>query len=114
MEDCVVFPGERPWRDPGPMRPSGNRLYAKVGGVYPIALFVDRLVDALLADERVAIPTDGTKRNEASLKYLTTEVRARARAHVVAAPSEECTRSRALSRCSSPRAGRVQALRGAR
>ena len=50
------------------MRPGGNRLYARLGGVYPIALFVDRLVDALLADERVNIPVDGTKRNEASLK----------------------------------------------
>merc|ERR1719420_2544222 len=74
MDDCIVYPGERVPRDPGPLRPSGNRLYAKVGGVYPLALFVDRLVDALLADERVEIPTDGTKRNEASLKYLTTEV----------------------------------------
>merc|ERR1719235_366506 len=55
MDDCVVFPGERPRRDPGPMRPSGNRLYARTGGVYPIALFVDRLVDALLADDRVHI-----------------------------------------------------------
>jgi len=36
--------------------------------VYPLALFVDRLVDALLADARVGIPVDGTKRNEASLK----------------------------------------------
>ena len=74
MDECVTFPGERVPADPGPMRPGGNKLYAKTGGVYPIALFVDRLVDALLADERVAIPTDGTKRNEASLKYLTTEL----------------------------------------
>ena len=42
--------------------------YRLAGGVSPIALFVDRLVDALLADERVNIPVDGTKRNEASLK----------------------------------------------
>lgn len=74
MDECVVYPGERPRRDPGPMRPGGNSLYARCGGVYPIALLCDRLVDALLADERVEIPTDGTKRNEASLKYLTTEV----------------------------------------
>ena len=52
MDDVVVFPGERPRADPGPMMPSGNRLYARLGGVYPIALFVDRLVDALLADSR--------------------------------------------------------------
>jgi hypothetical protein len=74
MDECVVFPGEAVARDPGPMRPSGNSLYARCGGVYPLSLFVDRLVDALLADERVAIPTDGSKRNEASLKYLLTEV----------------------------------------
>ena len=64
MDECIVYPGERPWRDPGPMRPGGNKLYAKVGGVYPIALMVDRLVDALLADDRVEIPIDGQKRNE--------------------------------------------------
>ena len=74
MDECVVFPGERPARDPGPMRPNGHMLYAKVGGVYPLALFADRLVDALLADDRIDIPTDGSKRNEASLKYLTTEI----------------------------------------
>lgn len=74
MDECVVWEGERPARDPGPARPSGNNLYARVGGVYPIALFVDRWVDALLHDERVAIPVDGQKRNEASLKYLTTEI----------------------------------------
>ena len=75
MDEVVCFPGERPRRDPGPLRPGGNSLYARVGGVYPIALFVDRLVDALLSDERIDIPVDGSKRNEASLKYLTTEVR---------------------------------------
>lgn len=74
MDEIVCFPGERPRPDPGPMRPGGNSLYARVGGVYPIALFVDRLVDALLADDRVQIPIDGTKRNEGSLKYLCTEL----------------------------------------
>merc|ERR1711988_1142983 len=59
---------------PGLSLPRGNSLYARCGGVYPIALFVDRLVDALLQDERVRIPFDGQKRNEASLKYLFTEV----------------------------------------
>ena len=49
-------------------------LYERLGGVYPIALFVDRLIDALLADPRVAIPVDGQRRNEASLKYLFMEV----------------------------------------
>ena len=73
MDECVVFPGERPRPDPGPLRPGGHSVYGRVGGVYPIALFVDRLVDALLLDDRVAIPVDGHKRNESSLKYLLTE-----------------------------------------
>jgi len=60
-EDCVVQSGERVPPNPGPYRPQGNSLYARCGGVYPIALFVDRLVDALLQDERVHIPCDGQK-----------------------------------------------------
>jgi len=60
--------------NPGAFRPSGPSLYARVGGVYPIALFVDRLIDAILEDPRIEIPRDGHKRNEASLKYLFTEV----------------------------------------
>lgn len=71
-DDCVTQPGDRVPPNPGPRVPSGNSLYAKLGGVYPIALFVDRLVDGLLADDRVHIPQD-EKRNEASLKYLFTE-----------------------------------------
>ena len=74
MDECVVWEGEQPARDPGPARPSGNTLYARSGGVYPLALFVDRWVDALINDERVDIRVDGQKRNEASLKYLTTEI----------------------------------------
>jgi hemoglobin len=72
--DCVVQDGEHAPPNPGPSYPRGNSLYARCGGVYPIALFVDRLVDALLQDQRVCIPCDGQKRNEASLKYLFTEV----------------------------------------
>jgi len=72
--DCVVYPGEHVPRDPGPARPAGSSLYARLGGVYPIALFVDRVVDALLDDERVGLPVDTQKRNEASLKYLFTEL----------------------------------------
>lgn len=72
--DCVVYPGERVPPAPGPSRPSGRSIYAQAGGVYPLALFVDRLVDALLEDERVPIPVDVQKRNEASLKYLVTEL----------------------------------------
>merc|ERR1719401_18683 len=73
-EDCVLYPGERVPRNPGPFQPSGNSLYARLGGVYPIALFVDRIVDALIADSRVQLPCDPQKRNEASLKYLFTEL----------------------------------------
>jgi hemoglobin len=72
--ECVVQHGEPVPRNPGPVQPRGNSLYARSGGVYPLALFVDRLVDALLQDERIRIPVDGQKRNEASLKYLLTEV----------------------------------------
>jgi hemoglobin len=72
--DCVVQDDEVAPPNPGPAMPRGNSLYARCGGVYPISLFVDRLVDALIQDERVRIPCDGQKRNEASLKYLFTEV----------------------------------------
>jgi len=72
--DCVVHPGETV--PPAPARAVRGEasLYSRAGGVYPLALFADRLVDALLADKRVNIPVDGQKRNEASLKYLFTEV----------------------------------------
>merc|ERR1719188_469172 len=72
--DCVVEPGERVPPNPGPCRPRGSSLYARLGGVYPIALFVDRLVDAAISDPRVGLPLDLQKRNEASLKYLFTEL----------------------------------------
>jgi len=72
--DCVVYPGERARAAPAPVQPRGTSIYARAGGVYPLALFADRLVDALLQDERAAIPVDSQKRNEASLKYLFTEV----------------------------------------
>merc|ERR1740138_1443160 len=68
MDDCVTWPGEVAPPNPGPSRPSGNSLYSRIGGVYPIALFVDRLVDAVLAVNRFVIPRDGQKRNEVSLK----------------------------------------------
>eukprot|EP00746_Dinoflagellata_sp_MGD_P163229 gnl/MRDRNA2_/MRDRNA2_91157_c0_seq1.p1 gnl/MRDRNA2_/MRDRNA2_91157_c0~~gnl/MRDRNA2_/MRDRNA2_91157_c0_seq1.p1 ORF type:complete len:936 (-),score=212.41 gnl/MRDRNA2_/MRDRNA2_91157_c0_seq1:396-2975(-) len=73
-EDCVTYPGDHVPANPGPYRPSGASLYAKLGGVYPIALFTDRLVDAVLEDTRIEIHMDSHKRNEASLKYLLTEV----------------------------------------
>merc|ERR1719160_1386784 len=95
-EDCVVHMGEEVPAKPGPALLEGESLYARLGGVYPIALFADRLVDALLADKRVKIPVDGQKRNEASLKYLFTEVVC----HVAGGPevitSTVCTETRLL------------------
>jgi hemoglobin len=74
MDDCIVTDGETAPPNPGHGRPDGNSLYAQLGGVYPIALFADRLVDAMLGDERIKIPMDGVKRSAASLKYLFTEI----------------------------------------
>jgi len=44
-DDCVVHPGETVPPNPGPAMPRGSSLYARLGGVYPIALFADRLID---------------------------------------------------------------------
>ena len=71
--DCVVADGEAVPPNPGHPAPAGDSLYARLGGAYPVALFCDRLVDALLSDRTVKIPLDA-KRNEASLKYLFTEL----------------------------------------
>jgi len=73
-DDCVIQPGERAPPNPGPARHRGSSIYARCGGVYPLALFADRLVDALLQDDRVRIPHDEQKRTEVSLKYLFTEM----------------------------------------
>ena len=45
----------------------GNNLYARLGGVYPISLFCDRLVDALVGDTSVRITLDA-ERTMVSLK----------------------------------------------
>merc|ERR1719473_541282 len=74
MDDCVVKDGEVVPPNPGHPTPPGNSLYARMGGAYPIALFADRLIDAMLEDKRIKIPIDGKKRSAASLKYLFTEV----------------------------------------
>merc|ERR1712187_770920 len=74
MDDCVCSDDEKTSPNPGKCNPPGNSLYARIGGVYPIALFADRLVDALLTDSRVKVPLDGIKRAEPSLKYLFTEL----------------------------------------
>jgi hypothetical protein len=54
--DCTIADGEAAPRNPGKRAPRGKSLYARLGGVYPIALFADRLVDALLSDRTVRIP----------------------------------------------------------
>jgi len=74
MEDCILPEGEEAPPNPGHPNPPGDSLYARLGGVYPIALFADRLVDAMLGDSRVKIPLDGVTRSEPSLKYLFTEL----------------------------------------
>ena len=73
QEECVLAPGEKAPRKPKPALYGEGTLYAKLGGVYPIALFCDRIVDALLNDRTVKIPLDA-KRSSASLKYLFTEL----------------------------------------
>ena len=44
-------------RDPGLCRkkPDGDSVYARAGGVYPIAQFVDALVDLCVAPEAAAL-----------------------------------------------------------
>ena len=71
--DCIIQDGEHPPDNPGHKVPPGDSLYARCGGVYPLALVCDRLVDALLSDATVKIQVDG-ERTMASLKYLFTEL----------------------------------------
>ena len=71
--DCIIQDGETPPSNPGHAVPPGDLLYARCGGVYPLALMCDRLVDAMLTDESVNIAVDAT-RTMASLKYCFTEL----------------------------------------
>ena len=48
--DCTLGEGEEAPPNPGRAAPAGDSLYARCGGAYPLALFADRLVDALLGD----------------------------------------------------------------
>ena len=70
--DCIIQDGKAPPANPGHPAPAGDSLYARCGGVYPLALVCDRLVDALLSDESVKIKVDA-ERTMPSLKYLFTE-----------------------------------------
>ena len=72
--DIVVTDGEGVPANPGHPMPRGGSVYARMGGAYPVALFCDRLIDALLGDKSVRIEIDESQRTMASLKYLFTEL----------------------------------------
>jgi len=79
--ECVVQHGEPVPEDPGMCRarPNGNGAYSQLGGVYPLALFADRLVDNVLQDDRLQVQwsdvedASGT-RHPPGLKYVLTEL----------------------------------------
>jgi hemoglobin len=78
---CVLAPGEVAPADPGRSRTTGteNTLYHRLGGVYPIAQFVDRLVEKVLTGDRVHIQHDRLddptgRRHPPGLKYMLTEL----------------------------------------
>jgi hypothetical protein len=80
-EQCVVNQGEVAPQDPGMCRarPHGNATYAQLGGVYPIALFSDRLVEKVLQGDRVQVQWNHVDDPEAirhppGLKYMVTEL----------------------------------------
>jgi hypothetical protein len=60
QDQCVVQPGQSVPEDPGRCRaaPPGNTPYAQLGGVYPLALFAERLVDKVLQGDRVQVQYD--------------------------------------------------------
>merc|ERR1712048_78296 len=80
-DQCVVNRGEVAPQDPGMCRakPPGNSAYAMLGGVYPIALFVDRLVEKVLQGDRVQVQWNHIDdpvaiRHPPGLKYMVTEL----------------------------------------
>merc|ERR1712151_4173 len=78
-QQCTLNPGEVAPADPGNTPPSGSSLYAALGGVYPIAHFVDRLVEAVLKGDSMRAPLKMAqdpqgKRHAAGLKYMVTEL----------------------------------------
>merc|ERR1712050_85055 len=80
-DQCVLKGGEAAPPDPNMCRarPSGGSGYAQLGGVYPIALFADRVVEAVLQGDRVQVAWNrlddpsGT-RHPPGLKYMFTEL----------------------------------------
>eukprot|EP00747_Dinoflagellata_sp_TGD_P171928 gnl/TRDRNA2_/TRDRNA2_207184_c0_seq1.p1 gnl/TRDRNA2_/TRDRNA2_207184_c0~~gnl/TRDRNA2_/TRDRNA2_207184_c0_seq1.p1 ORF type:complete len:698 (-),score=106.53 gnl/TRDRNA2_/TRDRNA2_207184_c0_seq1:40-2022(-) len=82
QSQCTVQPGEAVPDDPGlsRQRPDGEHSYAQLGGIYPIAHYVNDLVDAVLQGPlalRVRWDANGP-RSPAALKYLFTELLANA------------------------------------
>jgi len=80
-DQCVVNRGEVSPPDPGMCRarPQGNAAYAQLGGVYPIALFADRLVDRVLQGNQVQVQWNHAddprgNRHPPGLKYMVTEL----------------------------------------
>merc|ERR1712048_825142 len=78
-QQCTLSPGEVAPSDPGNTPPSGSSLYAALGGVYPIAQFVDRLVDVVLTGDSLQAPLKvvhgaHSERHPAGLKYMVTEL----------------------------------------
>merc|ERR1719271_278638 len=74
QDQCVC---KRETRDPGPPpahTSSVGTLYHRLGGVYPIAQFADRLVDLVLRGDRVHVDTAGDHRHPPGLKYMVTEL----------------------------------------
>jgi len=71
---CIIAPGEKVPEDKGLCRkpPAGSSLYAQAGGVYPLARFVNELIESAF-QERLKIFQDNT-RTLAGLKYLVTEL----------------------------------------
>jgi len=81
---CVLPEGHAPPPDPGAPRPHPSTLgttFQRLGGVYPIAQFADRLVDLLLSDRGRAvgvafedIDSPDARRHPPGIKYLLTEL----------------------------------------
>merc|ERR1712159_232367 len=77
-DTIIVGDDETPPPDPNMCRrrPDGSTLYAACGGVYPLAMFADVLVEAVLKGDQIKIQhtpaTHPSWRHPAGLKYLMT------------------------------------------
>lgn len=81
QDQCVIHRGELVPEDPGMCRgrPEGSLAYAQLGGVYPLALFADRLVDKVLQGDRVQVQRNTVddltgSRHPPGLNYMITEL----------------------------------------